>query len=70
MDNPKLDYDMFSTYHILQNNPNMSLEMAECIKTCSHRQIIRNTIKKELLDYFYTMYINDECKFKRCRDED
>lgn len=65
----KMDFDPHSIGNIIDRNPNMSYDMAKAVSESSHRQVIRNCIKKELGDYFFDLYINDDDKPKRCRNK-
>lgn len=65
----KLDFDPYSIDNVICRNPNMDIVMAEAVSEASHRQVIRNCIKKELCDYFYDLYINDDDKPKRCGNQ-
>jgi len=58
----RLDFDPYSVNNILNSFPNMDINMAEAVSQASYRQSLRSCIKKDLNDYFFDLYINDDDK--------
>ena len=58
LNNPKMDYDRVSISNIQQMFPNMTYDMASCIRVSSLRQQKRDMIKRDLQKYFNN--INDD----------